>query len=681
MTTIDDDHRDELSADDPTGEFAMLDEALHEPHVNGTAAQVAAVGPESDDGRAAFWLAHMETEINRLRAKWDQIDADFKAKDARVVELREEIRARDAAVEALTAKLQQNAAAIESLEERLSERQAQMTALAADGEVRAAEAQQTVAALAAAEEQRRALQRELEAARGEIARLHAAVEREQAAAAEIAQRNDELMAAQVVLQGKVQDLEIYINGRHKSWSDLNAQIADYKDTLVGMGKTLKSKDVAIERQEEEKRALASRILELERQSSELVGRRKEREAAYEELQKKLTDHIEATEQLKVDFAQRAKETEQALTKAVNDRKLVESLERGIARRDENLADLEADLEKERVAAGELASTKDELTKRVDDLESGIQERAEQVRALRDELRSSNEQLRVLQQTASERHAELARSREIADENERLADELGEELRALKQDYSEQQDGLAGAQQRLTELEGLRETAEGEIDGLKAELAVQQELIGSLETELRAKQATLDLLQRNVHRITDLGASLAALDRRMSADADTPASAELDADSHEDLAMFPDFVSTVASGEARDDADAAELLPIEIFMGEQNADDLIDIGAPSPIDGERKLVAMMGGEGIAYPLRKPEMTIGRGKRSDIRIPSHFISRVHAKISTQGIATVIEDAGSKNGILVNSERVKRCILRDGDIVSLGGELDLRFVDAGR
>jgi pSer/pThr/pTyr-binding forkhead associated (FHA) protein len=43
-------------------------------------------------------------------------------------------------------------------------------------------------------------------------------------------------------------------------------------------------------------------------------------------------------------------------------------------------------------------------------------------------------------------------------------------------------------------------------------------------------------------------------------------------------------------------------------------------------------------------------------------------------------VIEDAGSKNGILVNSERVKRCILRDGDIVSLGGELDLRFVDAG-
>ena len=42
-------------------------------------------------------------------------------------------------------------------------------------------------------------------------------------------------------------------------------------------------------------------------------------------------------------------------------------------------------------------------------------------------------------------------------------------------------------------------------------------------------------------------------------------------------------------------------------------------------------------------------------------------------------MIEDAGSKNGILVNSERVQRRVLRDGDVVSLGGELNLRFVDA--
>jgi pSer/pThr/pTyr-binding forkhead associated (FHA) protein len=57
----------------------------------------------------------------------------------------------------------------------------------------------------------------------------------------------------------------------------------------------------------------------------------------------------------------------------------------------------------------------------------------------------------------------------------------------------------------------------------------------------------------------------------------------------------------------------------------------------------------------------------------------VSRVHAKISTSGVATVIEDAGSKNGLMVNSERVRSRVLRDGDVVSLGDDLNLRFVDA--
>ena len=69
-----------------------------------------------------------------------------------------------------------------------------------------------------------------------------------------------------------------------------------------------------------------------------------------------------------------------------------------------------------------------------------------------------------------------------------------------------------------------------------------------------------------------------------------------------------------------------------------------------------------------------MTIGRGHSSDIRIASHYVSRVHAKIRTNGIATIIEDAGSKNGLLVNSERVQRRVLHHGDVVSLGGELNL-------
>ena len=67
----------------------------------------------------------------------------------------------------------------------------------------------------------------------------------------------------------------------------------------------------------------------------------------------------------------------------------------------------------------------------------------------------------------------------------------------------------------SELDRLRGEAVVEAENLKLELASQHELVASLETELRSKQATADLLERNVDRITDLGVSLAALDEQMN----------------------------------------------------------------------------------------------------------------------------------------------------------------------
>jgi pSer/pThr/pTyr-binding forkhead associated (FHA) protein len=119
-----------------------------------------------------------------------------------------------------------------------------------------------------------------------------------------------------------------------------------------------------------------------------------------------------------------------------------------------------------------------------------------------------------------------------------------------------------------------------------------------------------------------------------------------------------------------------MLPIDLLLDDEPAE---DAGPQMAVQAGRKLVITLGGEAINYPIVKNLMTIGRGHDADIRIASHFVSRVHAKISTKGAATIIEDAGSKNGILVNSERVQRRVLRHGDVVSIGGELNLKFVDA--
>jgi pSer/pThr/pTyr-binding forkhead associated (FHA) protein len=101
----------------------------------------------------------------------------------------------------------------------------------------------------------------------------------------------------------------------------------------------------------------------------------------------------------------------------------------------------------------------------------------------------------------------------------------------------------------------------------------------------------------------------------------------------------------------------------------------------PASSAEQLIVSIGGEDFDFPIVSNVITIGRGRTSDIRIASHYVSRLHAKVRTNEGATIIEDAGSKNGVLVNSERVRRRVLHDGDIVNIGGDFNLRFVEGMR
>ncbi|HVY66643.1 MAG TPA: FHA domain-containing protein [Gammaproteobacteria bacterium] len=92
---------------------------------------------------------------------------------------------------------------------------------------------------------------------------------------------------------------------------------------------------------------------------------------------------------------------------------------------------------------------------------------------------------------------------------------------------------------------------------------------------------------------------------------------------------------------------------------------------------RVLVLLDGETPIKYPLYKEEMTIGRIDVADIRIDSHFISRLHARVIAKPDGTAIEDIDSKNGIKVNGKPTTSHTLRHGDLVSLGG-LRFRFLD---
>ncbi|MEE4239414.1 MAG: FHA domain-containing protein, partial [Anderseniella sp.] len=64
------------------------------------------------------------------------------------------------------------------------------------------------------------------------------------------------------------------------------------------------------------------------------------------------------------------------------------------------------------------------------------------------------------------------------------------------------------------------------------------------------------------------------------------------------------------------------------------------------------------------LYKPRIKIGRASECEVQLSSTGVSRKHALITREGNTFFIEDLGSTNGIFVNSQKVQRTELHDGD-----------------
>jgi general secretion pathway protein A len=92
---------------------------------------------------------------------------------------------------------------------------------------------------------------------------------------------------------------------------------------------------------------------------------------------------------------------------------------------------------------------------------------------------------------------------------------------------------------------------------------------------------------------------------------------------------------------------------------------------------RILIAHDGKTTLERELRPGRLVIGRTADNDLQIDSKFISRHHCQIVTQADSCVIEDLNSTNGIFVQSKRVRRHNLNDGDVVHVG-QHELMYID---
>jgi general secretion pathway protein A len=92
---------------------------------------------------------------------------------------------------------------------------------------------------------------------------------------------------------------------------------------------------------------------------------------------------------------------------------------------------------------------------------------------------------------------------------------------------------------------------------------------------------------------------------------------------------------------------------------------------------RILLASEGKTLVERELKPGRLVIGRTPDNDLQIDSKFISRHHCQIVTQPDSCLIEDLNSTNGIFVQSKRVRRHNLNDGDVVQVG-QHEIMYID---
>ena len=84
---------------------------------------------------------------------------------------------------------------------------------------------------------------------------------------------------------------------------------------------------------------------------------------------------------------------------------------------------------------------------------------------------------------------------------------------------------------------------------------------------------------------------------------------------------------------------------------------------------RVLIGTVDNQEVRFPLFKNRLTIGRTNNNDIQLRADWVSRRHAVVITEQDTTRVIDWGSKNGVYVNSRRIKEHFLSHGDVVTIG------------
>lgn len=86
----------------------------------------------------------------------------------------------------------------------------------------------------------------------------------------------------------------------------------------------------------------------------------------------------------------------------------------------------------------------------------------------------------------------------------------------------------------------------------------------------------------------------------------------------------------------------------------------------------KIVYVLRSGADEYRLNRSQIVIGRSSSCDIQITSNLVSRQHARLTLTNLGVLVDDLGSRNGVYVNSQKVRGSYrLKSGDTLTIGDE----------
>jgi chromosome segregation ATPase len=276
----------------------------------------------------------------------------------------------------------------------------------------------------------------------------------------------------------------------------------------------------------------------------------------------------------------------------------------------------------------------------------------------------------------ERIAELEAEVEHRSERQQAAERTAQREAALAAELKER---LSETARRLEAAQDKDAPRGQDDDAALAEARVEQ-----LEQQLRAARAELDARERALGEAQNEAAEAAG---KLAALADEAAAAR--ADSESARAELQALEARLSEQDQETELHKERLAQLQRELGTQldglrsveqePAAELAASGA-NGTDMHAMLVCLTSERPQEYALAKPVMTIGRSGDCDIQIPTHFVSREHARLLVDPKGIAIEDLGSTNGVFVNSVRVERQALHDGDWITIG-ETQFRFLSGER